>query len=54
MHAQDYKCANEVMRIMNDPKEDDTFNTLFVSSGKSINDLGNFEKCQGYRKDRKK
>jgi hypothetical protein len=38
------------MRIVNDPEEDDTFNTLFVSSGKSINDLGNFEKCQGYSK----
>jgi hypothetical protein len=42
------------MRIMNDPEEDDTFNTLFVSSGKTINDLGNFEKCQGYTKNGKK
>ena len=54
MHAVDYQCANEFMRIINDPEEDNTFNTLFVSSGKSINDLGNYEKCQGYTKDGKK
>ena len=44
----DFKCAIEVLNIMNDPDEDETFNTLFVSSGKTINDLGNYEKCQGY------
>lgn len=38
-----------MLRIINDPVEENTFNTLFVSSGKSINDLGNYEKCQGYK-----
>ena len=49
-----YPCAKEVMRIINDPKDDDTFNTMYVSSGKAINDLGNYEKCQSYRKNNTK
>jgi hypothetical protein len=43
------KCADDVLRIINDPIEENTFNTLFVSSGKSINDLGNYEKCEGFK-----
>ncbi len=42
-------CANKVLNVVNDPSDGNTFNTLFVSSGKSINDLGNYEMCQNYR-----
>ena len=42
------------MNIINDPKNDETFNTMYVASGKSVNDLGNYEKCKTYRKNNKK
>jgi hypothetical protein len=34
---------------MNNIKKENTFNTLFVASGKSVNDLGNYEMCQTYK-----
>jgi hypothetical protein len=48
--GQDYHCADKVLEIINDPTQSETFNTLFVASGKSLNDLGNYEMCTNYRK----
>ena len=33
----------------NNPANSTVFNTLFVSTGKSVNDLGNYEKCQSMK-----
>ena len=39
------ECAQQVFAIINDPIHQKEFNTLFISSGKSANDLGNYERC---------
>ena len=38
-------CANRFFDIINNDKNAAIFNTMFVSTGKSPNDLGNYERC---------
>lgn len=42
-------CSEKIFQYTNDPANATVFNTLFVSTGKSINDLGNYEKCQSLK-----
>jgi len=39
-------CSEKIFQYTNNPSDSKIFNTLFVSTGKSLNDLGNYEKCQ--------
>ena len=39
-------CSEKIFQYTNNPSDSNIFNTLFVSTGKSLNDLGNYEKCQ--------
>jgi hypothetical protein len=39
-------CSEKIFQYTNNPDDSKIFNTLFVSTGKSLNDLGNYEKCQ--------
>lgn len=38
-------CSQRLFDIVNNPIYNTTFDTLFISTGKSPNDLGNFERC---------
>ena len=38
-------CSDQIFKFINDPLYNITFTTLFISTGKSANDLGNFERC---------
>jgi hypothetical protein len=42
---QDSVCSETLFNIVNDPLNNQTFDTLFISTGKSPNDLGNYERC---------
>ncbi len=39
-------CSEKIFQYTNNPSDSKIFNTLFVSTGKFLNDLGNYEKCQ--------
>jgi len=39
-------CSKKLFEYTNSPANSSVFNTLFVATGKSVNDLGNYEKCQ--------
>lgn len=39
------ECTEKLFHIMNNVSESSLFNTIIISSGKSPNDLGNFERC---------
>lgn len=39
-------CSEKIFQYTNNPANSTVFNTLFVSTGKALNDLGNYQKCQ--------
>ena len=41
----DNECTSKLFHIMNNVTQGNLFNTIVISSGKSPNDLGNFERC---------
>ena len=42
-------CSKKLFEYTNNPEYSTIFNTLFVSTGKSVNDLGNYEKCSSMK-----
>jgi hypothetical protein len=42
-------CSKKLFEYTNNPAYTTIFNTLFVATGKSVNDLGNYEKCQSMK-----